>query len=261
MKALVTGTDGFIASNFLKLSEDTFYTINHWEVNLNSIPWDKVSHVYHFGAISRTTETDVDLIYRANIKFTLDLFDYCKKYGIGITYASSASVYGNTSITHEINPLNYYAMSKATIDYKAMELIDSGMNIVGLRFYNVYGAGEETKGNQASPVHQFTVQAKNAGVIKVFKGSATYARDFVWVNDVIECVNTQKSPGIYDVGTSKPITFLDVAEQVAEKYGAYIQVIPFPEHLIGKYQLYTCALQHFDKEFISVSKYLTLCGS
>ena len=256
MKALVTGTDGFIGSNFLKLSKDAFYTINHWDVDLANIPWDKVNHVYHFGAISSTTETNVDLLYRANIKFTLDMFDYCKQYGIGITYASSASVYGNTAKTHEINPLNHYALSKATVDYKVKELIDGGMNIVGLRFYNVYGFGEETKGNQASPIHQFTKQAKETGLIKLFEGSTKYARDFVWVDDVIECVKTQKSPGIYDVGTSKPITFFNVAEMVAKKYGADIQVVPFPEHLKGKYQFYTCALRDFDKEFVSVRDYL-----
>lgn len=257
---LVTGNEGFIGSNFLKSCSEPTYCVPHWNFNLTDAPWDKITHVYHFGAISSTTETNVELLYRANIKFTLELFDYCKQYEIGITYASSASVYGNSS-KHEINPLNYYAMSKATIDYKAKELIDNGINIVGLRFYNVYGAGEENKGNQASPVHQFTKQAVNDGVIKLFEDSSKYTRDFVWVGDVIECARTQKNPGIYDVGTSAPISFLDVAEQVAEKYGAYIQEIPFPEHLKGKYQLHTCALRDFDKEFISVKKYLTFCGS
>jgi ADP-L-glycero-D-manno-heptose 6-epimerase len=254
---LITGNLGFIGSNYTKVNKELVYYIPDWTIDLSLVPWKDIRQVYHFGAISSTTELDINLIYKANIEFTIKLFNYCDNYNIPITYASSASVYGNSEI-YEINPLNYYALSKATVDYKAAEMIDRGSNIVGLRFYNVYGKGEDHKGSQASPIHQFTKQAKEIGVIKVFEGSANFIRDFVWVNDVIDCAKTPKAPGIYDVGTSASISFLNIAEAVAEKYNADIKEIPFPSHLEGKYQHYTCSQQHFNKDFISVKKYLAL---
>lgn len=257
---LITGNLGFIGSNFLKTITEPTYLIPDHYTYLGKVPWERITKVYHFGAISSTTETNVGLVYRANISFTVDLFLYCKYYNIPIVYASSASVYGNSDSYH-INPLNFYALSKATIDYKAAELIDEGFDVVGLRFYNVYGQGEDHKGSQASPVHQFTKQAKETGVIKVFEGSANFSRDFVWVGDVIDCVKTQMAPGIYDVGTSTPVSFMNIAEAVAEKYKADIKEIPFPSHLEGKYQRYTCAQQHFSKDFVSVKKYLALYES
>lgn len=231
------------------------YYIPDWNIDLSIVPWKDIHQVYHFGAISSTTETNIDLIYKANISFTIDLFNYCTDYGIPITYASSASVYGNSK-KYEINPLNYYALSKATVDYKAREMINYGADIVGLRFYNVYGKGEEHKGNQASPIHQFTEQAKQTGIIKVFKGSEFYMRDFICVDDVIDCVNIEALPGIYDVGTSRPISFMNVAELIAYRYNARIEVIDFPKHLDGRYQTHTCAQKHFEKDFISVTDYL-----
>jgi ADP-L-glycero-D-manno-heptose 6-epimerase len=77
------------------------------------------------------------------------------------------------------------------------------------------------------------------------------------VDDVIKCILTKKPAGIYDVGTSKPISFMDVAEIISEKYNAKIEMIPFPNHLKGKYQTYTCARKHFDMNFISVKEYVS----
>jgi ADP-L-glycero-D-manno-heptose 6-epimerase len=258
---LVTGSNGFIGSNFLKTVTEPTYLISDHYFYLPNVPWEDITKVYHFGAISSTTETNVGLIHRANILFTVDLFAYCAEYNIPIVYASSASVYGNSS-DYQINPLNFYALSKVTIDYKAAEMIDNrGLNAVGLRFYNVYGDGEDHKGPQASTVYQFTKQSKEDGVIKVYKGSDKIYRDFVWVGDVVECINTPMPSGIYDVGTSAPISFMNIAEAVAEKYNADIKEVPFPDYLQGKYQRYTCAQKHFDKDFISVKTYLTLCES
>lgn len=207
------------------------------------------------GAISNTTETNIELLYKANVKFTIDLFDICAEKQIPITYASSASVYGN-SFVYAIQPLNYYAMTKAIIDYKAQEYICNGAKIVGLRFYNVYGHGENHKGNQASPIHQFTIQALKQKSIKVFEGSENFIRDFVFVGDVVSCIKQNRVAGIYDVGTSNPISFLQVAEIVSRKYNAPIETIPFPKHLIGKYQMFTCSRKHFNQEFISVQDFL-----
>lgn len=253
---LITGDKGFIGGNLAKsYKPEEIITISNYTDNLNNIPWHIITKVYHMGAISSTTETDIDLLYRANVKFTIDLFDICAKKQIPITYASSASVYGN-SYVYAIQPLNYYAMTKAIIDYKAQEYISNGVKIVGLRFYNVYGHGEDHKGNQASPIHQFTTQALKYKTIKVFEGSENFIRDFVFVGDVVCCIKENKVAGIYDVGTSNPISFLQIAKIVSRKYNAPIETIPFPKHLNGKYQIYTCSRKHFNRDFISVQDFL-----
>jgi ADP-L-glycero-D-manno-heptose 6-epimerase len=129
-------------------------------------------------------------------------------------------------------------------------------NVIGCRFYNVYGSGEHHKGNQASPIHQFSLQAKNNDVIKVFEGSEKYYRDFVHVDDAIRCMTTERESGIYDIGTSSPISFLEVAKRVSRKYDSFIDIISFPNHLKNKYQEYTCAQRHYKYDFISVRDFL-----
>jgi ADP-L-glycero-D-manno-heptose 6-epimerase len=258
---LVTGYKGFIGSNLLKRlgDQETYLTDNeNWYFSGTEIlPWDKITKVYHLGAISSTTETNISRIFIRNIQNSINIFSRACQHDIPIVYASSASVYGNSK-DYQINPLNYYAMSKATVDYWVQDNIKEFKNIVGLRFFNVYGDGEEHKGSQASPIHQFTKQAKETGVIKVFEGSENYIRDFVWVEDIIDCMLTDMPNGIYDVGTSNPISFQTVAEIIAEKYNATIEIIPFPEHLKEKYQNYTCSRNHFDKQFKTVKDYINV---
>jgi ADP-L-glycero-D-manno-heptose 6-epimerase len=255
---LITGSDGFIGSNLVeRVDNDDIFRIefkNCFE-DLENVPWNNITKIYHLGAISNTTERDINKIFTYNINFSLRLFDYARQYRIPLVYASSASVYGN-SFTYAINPINYYSLSKATIDYHVLDNIKIYNNIVGLRFFNVYGPGEAHKGTQASPIHQFTKQALEIGTIKIFEDSEKCLRDFVSIDDVIDCILTEKDSGIYDVGTSNPISFKEVAEIIAEKYSADIKVIPFPENLKNKYQFYTCARNHFDKKFISVKEYI-----
>ena len=128
----------------------------------------------------------------------------------------------------------------------------------GFRYFNVYGEGEEHKGDQASPISKFTKQAKENDIIKIFEDSEYAFRDFVCVEDVVDVVldNTAGS-GIYDVGTGNPISFNEVAELIAKKEGAEIEVIPFPKHLEGKYQEYTCAdTSWYSHNYSEVSHYL-----
>ena len=103
-----------------------------------------------------------------------------------------------------------------------------------------------------------TKQAKETGIIKLFENSKAYLRDFIWVEDVIDCMYyDQHSSGIYDVGTGVARSFERVAELIADKYDAKIEYVPFPEHLRDKYQYFTCALNHFiEHRFISVEEYL-----
>jgi ADP-L-glycero-D-manno-heptose 6-epimerase len=255
---LLTGSNGFIASNFIKTCGESILKLdfsNHMDIFNSDFPWGEISKIYHLGAISNTTETDVDRIYNLNIKYSIALFEFAIRYKIPVAYASSASVYGK-SFSHQINPLNYYALSKATVDCWVQDNMNKFSNVIGCRFYNVYGSGEHHKGNQASPIHQFSLQAKNNGVIKVFEGSEKYYRDFVHVDDAIKCMTAERESGIYDIGTSSPISFLEVAKRVSRKYDSFIDIISFPHHLKNKYQEYTCAQRHYKYDFISVQDFL-----
>ena len=259
---IVTGSKGFIGRNFLKAFEDTDDVIIpvdsdiiEWMVN-DFKDWHKVDLVIHQGAISSTVEKDIDKIHYYNVHLTLKLFEKCIKYGIPVKYASSASVYGN--LQGVFNPLNYYAISKLQIDYWVQDNIDEFSLIQGFRYFNVYGNGEGDKGDQASPVSKFTKQVKETGKLKLFEGSDNFYRDFVCVDDIVHLVlNNRKRSGIYDLGTSNPVSFQHVAECVAKKYNGEIEYVPFPDHLKGKYQDYTRARGEWgDYIFTTVERYL-----
>jgi len=239
---ILTGDEGFIGKKFLeKLSGKNVIKVekrNSWHFR-SFTEWDKVELILHQGAISDTTCTNLKAI----------------KHQIPIKYASSASVYGNTSDI--INPLNYYAISKVIMDYWVQDNIDKFKLVQGFRYFNVYGDGEEHKEDQASPVSKFTKQVKDTGALKLFEGSDKFLRDFICVDDVVDIVlNNDKPSGIYDLGTSNPTSFQEVGELVAKKYNGTIEYIPFPEHLEGKYQTYTCAKIGWDYKFTTVEEYL-----
>ena len=254
---IVTGTGGFIGKHFknslknvLEVEiDDCFKLLEDFN------RWDEVDMIVHQGALSSTTNRNVDMIYRYNIDFSIRLFEKAIKHGIPVKYASSASVYGNQEKI--INPLNYYAMSKATVDYWVIENMDRFRHVQGFRYFNVYGEGEEHKGDQASPISKFTKQVRETGKLKLFEGSDKFLRDFVCVDDIVDVVLNNNAPsGIYDLGTGKPISFQEVADLVIKKEGGDIEYIPFPDHLKDKYQTYTCADNNFDYEFKTVEQYL-----
>jgi ADP-L-glycero-D-manno-heptose 6-epimerase len=115
----------------------------------------------------------------------------------------------------------------------------------GFRYFNVYGNGEDQKGNQSSPIHKFTKQAYQNKEIKVFKNSQRYLRDFVCVDDVCEMhLKFLKRPdlvGVWNIGTGKPVSFLHVAEIIQKDNNCKITEIDFPEELKNQYQEFTCA--------------------
>lgn len=239
---IVTGSNGFIGKRLIATAQGPSMGVDMLTCeSVFDADWTKVKRVYHLGAISSTTETDIDKIYRYNIDYTLRLFNQCIAYSVPVSYASSASVYGNWAIA-EYNPLNYYAMSKATIDMWVEDNKSKFTNIRGYRFFNVYGEGEDHKGNQASPVHSFIKQAKETGIIKIFESEGDGERDFVYVGDVVgRMLSDVRGSGIYDLGTGRTYKFSDIAKVIAKRYNAKIEVIPFPRHLKGKYQHYTCS--------------------
>ena len=261
---VITGSKGFIGQNFLKYllehSKEEIITVNEkdaWDWIALFKDWDKVSLILHQGAISDTTETNIDKLHAMNVWYSIELFEKAIQYQIPVKFASSASVYGKQQGI--INPLNYYAITKLQMDYYIQDHMTEFSSVQSFRYFNVYGDGEDHKGDQASPVHKFTKQLQETGALKLFKGSGNYWRDFVWVGDVVETVlNNDKPSGIYDLGTSDPVSFQTVGELVAEKYNGTIEYIPFPEHLKGKYQTHTRAKKEWDHKFTSVKEYLQL---
>lgn len=261
---LVTGAFGFIGSQFIKYLNSigvTNIVVSDYLTNgkqfknldgcsyLTFIEPDRISkliakklvtQVFHFGAISDTTCWDGELLMKRNYHFTTDLIMNCEAYGVPISYSSSASVYGNGD-----GPLNLYAYSKHLVDVY-VEQIKHSQKIQGFRYFNVYGWEDEEwhKGNQASPFYKFKQQALETGRIEIFEGSENFKRDFIEVAEVCRIqwmMSKREQSGIFDLGTGNQISFVDVAQQVQEKFGGDIVTIPFPEHLKGHYQTNTRA--------------------
>ena len=256
---IVTGSKGFIGQNFLKaLKNKEIKEVeknDSWHFRQTFNDWNKVELILHQGAISHTTSTNLKALQHFNVEFSQWILQQAIKYQIPIKYASSASVYGHTLT--DMNPLNYYAISKLTVDYWIQDHINEFSFIQAFRYFNVYGEGEENKGDQASPISKFTKQVKEDGKIKLFEGSDKFLRDFVFVDDVVDIVlNNDKPSGVYDLGTSNPTSFQEVGELVAKKYDGTIECIPFPEYLKDKYQKYTCAKKEWDYKFTTVKEYL-----
>lgn len=248
MKILLTGHKGFIGSHLLKALENSGHFVEGYEWGEGIMPSVmEQDWVIHTGAISSTTERNIEKIMQQNVDFTIQLYEACKTFGVNFQYASSASVYGLESEFREnspVDPKTPYAWSKYLTE-RHIQRHPMGPVTQVFRYFNVYGPeGEEHKGSQASPYMQFTKQAKETGVIKVFENSDTYQRDFIHISQVVDYhlrfLNSNKS-GIFNIGTGTTKSFLEVAQEIANTYGARIEYIPMPEILKDSYQKYTCA--------------------
>ena len=266
MKILVTGDKGFIARHLidkLRIEHEVHgydYSENH-KPSVDGYDW-----VIHLGAISSTTERDVDKIMLQNFEFSKWIFKECNTRSVNLQYASSASVYGPYEKFGEDDPKqpqSPYAWSKYLFDRWVWQQ-EHKICVHGMRYFNVYGP-KEHKGNQASPITKFTTQAKEEGTITLFENSDKYLRDFIFVGDVCDIheqmiLNNIQS-GLYNIGTGSTTSFQTVAEIIAKKYNADIKYIPMPEGLQRQYQEYTCAditklLNIFDIEFKTVKEYI-----
>jgi ADP-L-glycero-D-manno-heptose 6-epimerase len=244
MRILVTGYKGFIGQNTLKALSG--YDVNGYEFG---DPFPRVQifdRVIHLGAISSTTEQDVEKVMVQNYDFSVMLLKRCNEIGIPFQYSSSASVYGLKAEFKEdspVNPRSPYSWSKYLFDrYVLNNTWD--ITVQGFRYFNVYGPHEDHKGDQASPYYKFTQQAKTLGVIKLFEGSDKYLRDFVPVETVVDIHKkflTIPETGIWNIGTGKAKSFQQVAEEIASKYNARIEYIPMPDNVKQHYQTFTQA--------------------
>jgi ADP-L-glycero-D-manno-heptose 6-epimerase len=249
MKLLITGSKGFIGQNLTKFLVDheiTKFDITDKYIRPKSLSLKNYDWVIHLGAISSTTETNVEKIMDYNVSWPIELFEECIDQNVNFQWSSSASVYGKATTfkeTQSLQPVNLYARSKMLLENY---ITSRNAPIVwqGFRYFNVYGDYEEHKGNQASPFYQFTMQAKNTGKIKLFTGSKNFKRDFIPVTKVCEYhekfLECEKS-GIFNIGTGTTKSFLDIATEIANKYNVDIEYIDMPENLKSHYQEYTCA--------------------
>ena len=244
MKILLTGHKGFIGGHMLSALTNANHEVTTYDWDDGPRPgvMDQ-DWVIHIGAISSTTERDVDKVMLQNYEFSVDLYDECKRFGVDFQYSSSASVYGmvsNFSETSPVDPKNPYAWSKYLFErYHANH--QGGTIAQGFRYFNVYGPeGEDHKGNQASPHHQFKKQAAANNEIKVFENSELYQRDFVHVSKIVNThlkFMTIPESGVWNVGTGTPTSFMTVAKQ----FDVPVTTIPMPAILEDSYQKYTCA--------------------
>jgi ADP-L-glycero-D-manno-heptose 6-epimerase len=216
---------------------------------------ETVEAVFHDGACSDTMEYNGKYMMDTNYVYSKELLHFCQRRRIPFIYASSASVYGGGENGFSEMPacewaLNVYAFSKLQFDrYVRRVLPDATAQIVGLRYFNVYGPQENHKGRMASVAYHFFHQLKKDGVVRLFKGTEGYGdgeqrRDFVYVKDVVDVNlffydNPAKS-GIFNCGTGRANTFNAVANAAIKALGGgKIEYIDFPETLKGKYQNFT----------------------
>jgi ADP-L-glycero-D-manno-heptose 6-epimerase len=270
MKVLVTGHKGFVGKNLVRYIEDnTDWEVFGWEWGDSPFPTiDGKDWVIHLGAISSTTEQDVDKILKQNYEFSQRIYNSCKLNYVNLQYSSSASVYGlknSFAETDPVDPRNPYAWTKYLFD-RWVTAQDHYKTVQGFRYFNVYGNMEEHKGGQASPLTQFSKQARETGKIKLFHHSDQYLRDFICVNDIcrlhVDFVKNVKQSGIWNLGTGKTKSFEDVAKLISNKYNSSIEYIDMPDILKSSYQKYTCAdIKKLEntlgpQEFISIEDWL-----
>ncbi len=226
-----------------------------------------VEAIFHQGASSNTMETDGKFMMINNYEYTKNIFHACYEHHIRFFYASSASVYGNGENGFKENekceyPLNVYAFSKYQFDryvnnfynynlemYPYIDRITGkykniGRQVVGLRYFNVYGPQENHKGKMASVAFHMYNQIKNNEPMKLFQGSENFKRDFIHIDDVVSVnmffFDNPHISGIYNCGTGHAESFCEIAHAINSKYkDAKIEYIPFPENLVGKYQTFT----------------------
>ena len=211
MKILVTGYKGFIGKNilkklgyqFLKIDSEIFNEINPKEFLLSYLESNKPDAIFHIGACSNTLNTDIDFMMERNYLSTKWLVDWCKENNKKIIYSSSAAIYG----TNETKPSNLYGWTKMLgEDY----VVTNGG--IALRYFNVYGPGEEHKGNMASMVYQIL----KSNSVELFPNRPK--RDFIYIDDVVRAnfyaldyYDVLKGKW-YDVGTTQSVEFETICE-------------------------------------------------
>lgn len=220
---------------------------------------ETVTAVIHIGARTDTTEFDYTIFEKLNISYTKRLWELCALYAIPFIYASSAATYGLGEQGYEddetkiplLKPLNPYGESKQVFDVWALQQKQTPPQWQGLKFFNVYGPNEYHKGRMASVIFHAFNQIKQNGKVKLFRShhpdykDGGQLRDFVYVKDVVNVIyylyQTKPKNGIYNLGSGKARTFLDLANATfsALEKEPVIEFIDTPLDIRDKYQYFT----------------------
>jgi len=293
---IVTGGAGFIGSNIVKGLNDLGVTdiliVDNLEkstkhLNLNRLKFidyvdkrdfnfesflshENVDTIFHQGACSDTVESNGRYMMMNNYEYSKQLFDLSVDNNIRFIYASSGSVYGNgdNGFREEKEceyPLNIYAYSKFIFDQYIRRALSTGIlsQVAGLRYFNVYGEQEIHKGRMSSIMLHLYNQQKKGDVLKLFRGSKEFYRDFIYIKDIVDInlflFENNDVSGIYNAGTGVARSFYDIATIIQLKYPkTKIDYIDFPKDLESKYQKFTEADMRklrgagYTKEFTSL---------
>ena len=203
-------------------------------------------YIFHEAAISDTTALEQDLMIKTNLNAYKDLLDLAVKHNANMIYASSAATYGNAESPQRVGreaPNNVYGFSKLSMDYLSREYMKKwSISIVGLRYFNVYGAREYFKNSTASMVLQFGHQILAGKNPRLFEGSDKILRDFIYIEDIIQAnikAMQPKKSGIYNVGTGKARSFQDIVNILQKELGTSLACEYIPNPFIGSYQFHT----------------------
>jgi ADP-L-glycero-D-manno-heptose 6-epimerase len=239
-----------------------------------------VQFVFHIGARTDTTEFDKKIFDELNLEYTKEIWNICVEFGLPLVYASSAATYGlgehgyidSHDIVDKLKPLNPYGDSKNDFDKWALRQPKQPYFWAGLKFFNVYGPNEYHKGRMASVIFHAFNQVKEKGKVKLFRShnpeykDGEQLRDFVYVKDVVEVcfflMHHRKDPGLYNLGTGKARTFLDLAKNTFYALGKEpaIEFVDTPADIRDKYQYFTEADMTklrsigYDKPFYSLEE-------
>ncbi len=238
-------------------------------------PWldrhgKQITAVLHMGAISATTETNVDAIAENNIRATLDLLQWCTESGTRLIYASSAATYGDGTAGFDdeftpaalakLRPLNAYGWSKQVVDRRIARLHAQRRPLppqyVGLKFFNVYGPNEYHKGGMQSVIALNTGRVLAGESLRLFRSyrpdytDGGQLRDFIYVRDCVDVIvwllSQPHVSGLFNVGTGQARSWLDLAHAMFKAFDKppNIDFIDMPPPLVEKYQYVTEARMH-----------------
>jgi ADP-L-glycero-D-manno-heptose 6-epimerase len=244
-----------LEGKIFKEKVDRFFLLDSW-LNQNG---NKIKFIFHIGARTDTTEFDYKILNALNLDYTKALWKFATDNQIPFVYASSAATYGlgefgyedDESKIEKLKPLNPYGESKNEFDKWVLKQTTTPPYWVGLKFFNVYGPNEFHKGRMASVIFHSFNQIKEKGGVKLFRShnvnykDGEQLRDFIYVKDVIKvCLFLYKNNiknGIYNLGTGKARTFLDLAKNTFAASGVEpkIEFIDTPADIRDKYQYFT----------------------
>lgn len=214
--------------------------------------------IFHLGARTDTAERNKEFLLKVNTEYSKKLFKFALLNNCRFIYASSAATYGNGSNGYSdkernLKPLNYYGLSKYLFDEWVLDQKKKPVQWVGLKFFNVYGHNEYHKGFMSSVVYHGFKEIEKNGEVRLFKSykkdysDGEQKRDFIYVKDVLKIMlfflDHKNLNGIYNVGTGKAQTFLNLVNALFRALGkkSKINFIDMPNRIKEKYQYFTQA--------------------